>query len=472
VHNAARMRRLTLLVLLLVAACRGGNEATTPKRDAASAPARAKSSKPSTVVVVGIDGADWYVIRQLIREGQVPTIARLMANGAWGDFQTMAPTLSPAIWTTMATGYSPERHGISEFTTKIPDTETWTLVGSTERRAPAVWNLASDAGIPVGVVNWWATFPAEPVKGFVVSDRANLRRRFGYQTAFGLKDAGLSQVGKGETYPAELLPKILNLIGTNADLPPVAKQLAVDPMPADLQQEIAGHQTLVRDKRLSVLKFVMLQDHAASTATRVAIESAGAPRLLLVYFSGLDAAEHQFWAYYEPHRYEKPPSPELAKAMGHVIPAYYRYVDSLIAELLGRVPSDALVILVSDHGHDANVLWDPNAAIGDYAKWSMGNHGNAPPGILLFAGPGVQPGYLRRTTVYDLAPTLLALIGIPPSRDMPGRVITEAFTPEAREGLSRERVDRKAPPRSAHRPTAADIDPELLEKLRSLGYIR
>ena len=468
-HNA-RVRYFTLLVLILIASCRG-EEPTAPSRKPAP-PTASKTSARSAVVVIGIDGADWYVIRQLVRDGQAPNFARLMANGAWGDLQTMAPTVSPAIWTTMITGYSPERHGIKEFVSEVPGAGTVTLIGSTERREAAIWNLATEAKVSVGVVNWWATFPAEKVDGFLVSDRANLRRRFAYQSVLQLNDEGLSKVGNGETHPPELLSSILDVIGTNSEVTPVAKKLLIDPMPAGMQEEIAGHKTLVRDKRLSVLKFVATQDHASATAATVAMEKAGTPKLLMVYFSGVDAVEHQFWAYYEPHRYPVPPSADEVKGLGHVIPAYYQYTDSLIGDLLRHVPSDALVIVVSDHGHSANMGWDPKAPIGDYAKWTMGSHGNAPPGIILFSGPGVQHGQLRRTSIYDITPTLLALIGVPPSRDMPGRVITEAFTTEARSTLSRDRVDRKFHPSTAAGPKTAPIDPELIEKLRALGYIR
>jgi predicted AlkP superfamily pyrophosphatase or phosphodiesterase len=466
-HNV-RVRHFLFAAFLVIVSCGGPNEtAPAPKPQAPK-----KVSAPSAVVVIGIDGADWYVIRQLARDGRVPNLSRLMEHGAWGDLQTMAPTVSPAIWTTIATGYSPERHGIKDFTTQVPGAGTVTLVGSNERREAAVWNITSEAKITTGVVNWWATFPAENVNGFFVTDRANLRRRFAYQGVLHLTDAELSKVGKGETHPPELLAHILDVIGTNDDLPPVARKLLVEPMPAALQQKVDAYKTLVRQERLSVLKFSALQDHSSYTAARVAMEKVVVPKLLMAYFSGVDATEHQFWAYFEPHRYATPPAADEVAAFGHVVPSYYQYTDSLVGELLRRIPADALVLVISDHGHSANMLWDPKAPIGDYAKWTMGSHGNAPPGIILFSGPGVQPGQLRKTTIYDIAPTLLALLGVPPSADMPGRVITEAFTADARRMLPKNRVARTFHPSHDAKPAAASIDPELLEKLRSLGYIR
>ena len=40
------------------------------------------------------------------------------------------------------------------------------------RSVKALWNVASEKGLRVGVVNWWATWPADPVNGYVVTDRA------------------------------------------------------------------------------------------------------------------------------------------------------------------------------------------------------------------------------------------------------------------------------------------------------------
>ncbi|MBI2840170.1 MAG: alkaline phosphatase family protein [Acidobacteria bacterium] len=221
-----------------------------------------------------------------------------------------------------------------------------------------------------------------------------------------------------------------------------------------------------------MLKFVALQDHASHVATTVALEEQGIPDLLMVYFSGVDAAEHQYWAYYQPDEFSQRPSAEDVAALGHVVPGYYRYIDAIVGDLLKRLPKDALVVVLSDHGQGPNPNYRPEVTISEYGKWVSGTHGEAPPGILLFSGPGVKPGRVGHTTVFDIAPTLLALLGIPPTQDMPGRVVTEAFVPEVRESLPTDRVARTFMPMEFAPPTPAAADPDLLEKLRSLGYIR
>jgi hypothetical protein len=426
-------------------------------------------AREGPTVVIGIDGATWDVAGPLVRAQQLPNLARLMADGSWSGIASIEPSYSPAIWTSIATGYAPERHGITSFVTQIPQTGETTLVSSTQRRVPAIWNIASDAGRTVGVVNWWATFPAERVNGFVVSDRANLRRRFGYRGVLGLSDPALGRIGEGETYPAELLPRILEQLGANDVLPPAAYRHVVDSLPEAARQELERHQKLVRDHRLSVLKFMLLQDHAAQEAARIALRDSPAPDLLLVYFSGLDAAEHQYWAYFEPEKFARRPPPAEADAFRHVIPGYYRYVDALIGQLLDALPADAMVVVVSDHGHGPNPDYDPSASGGEYGRWISGTHGHGPAGILVVSGAGVPRGRFPDAHVYDVAPSLLALLGLPASRDMPGRELVDRL-PRSWKVL--QRVQRGARVPASREPVRAEVDAELLEKLRALGYVR
>ncbi|MGZ4809981.1 MAG: alkaline phosphatase family protein [Thermoanaerobaculia bacterium] len=423
------------------------------------------------VVIIGVDGATWAIARDLMKDGKMPVLASLVAKGASGDLGTLSPTLSPAIWTTIATGFAPEQHGIQTFVITLPDGER-TLPRSTDWRRPAMWSIASDAGLRVGVVNWWATYPAEVVNGFIVSDHANFHRRFGYKNVLGLTDKSLGMVGTNETQPPRLLNRIVDVLGANLEIPPRARTLILDPMPPAVRSELERQPKLVRDQRLSVLKFVILQDHAAQTATRVALETMRPPDLLAVYFSGVDAAEHQFWAFFQPNKYPKPPPASQVAALAHVVPNYYRYMDSVIGDVLARAPKNAVIMIISDHGHEANPKYDPDALGSDYGRWTSGEHNGAPPGIVVISGPGVRPGRIAGATVFDVAPTVLALLGLPATTGMKGKVLETAFQPAMRKAFPKTRVARAARKPTFAKPRRSPADDELMEKLRALGYLQ
>ena len=116
------------------------------------------------------------------------------------------PEQVPAIvWTTIATGRGPEAHGIQSIgARRLAGMRTPMAMGdegpfaramgratdlfrltrsqppsSVLRSAKALWNVASEKGLRVGVVNWWATWPADAVNGYVVTRPRVLQAREG-----------------------------------------------------------------------------------------------------------------------------------------------------------------------------------------------------------------------------------------------------------------------------------------------------
>ena len=142
------------------------------------------------VLLIGIDAMTWNRVLPLVRRGMLPNIERLMDEGAYGvlhSYKTYRADVeqwgfwSPVVWTTIATGVYPERHGIRDFhlprvVEKVPMTKRpprkkklRVLANSQHRQAPAFWNIYSHYGKSVGVVGWWASWPAEWVQGVLVS---------------------------------------------------------------------------------------------------------------------------------------------------------------------------------------------------------------------------------------------------------------------------------------------------------------
>src|SRR5438093_12370234 len=107
-----------------------------------------RGDDPPPIALVGLDGADWNIIDPLVKAGRMPHLAALMAKGVRCRLLTISPTLSPVIWTSMATGVKPERHGILDFTAINKETGEAIPVTSNLRRVPALWNRFSDARRP------------------------------------------------------------------------------------------------------------------------------------------------------------------------------------------------------------------------------------------------------------------------------------------------------------------------------------
>ncbi len=449
----------SLVALVLLAAC------------AADEPAQPFHKLETPLLLFGVDGASWDVMEPLLAEQRLPHFARLMDAGSHAPLATLSPTKSPPIWTTIATGVLPEDHGIHSFVVKLPDSGETTLPSSNLRKVPAVWNILSDFGYRVGVANWWASYPAEPVNGFVISDRASQARKSIYRSILDLTAPEMSRLTAGEVHPPELRDELARAVPAAAQVDPaLVSRFAA--LPAELMDELLAQQAFSRENRLSVLKFVLLQDRWTADAALHAL-ARFEPEFMAVFLSGLDAVEHHFWKFMEPEKFTNV-SPEDARLFGDVIERYYEFVDELLGSFLAAYGGrEVNVVVVSDHGHGADPRHGTPEARGQ-SLTASGTHGHAPDGILIVSGPQATRGArLRAASVTDVTPTVLALLGVPVGEDMAGRVLGEALDPAFLAARPVRSVASHAD--GARRPTAlpvrSSVDDEIKGKLRALGYI-
>ncbi|HMC83482.1 MAG TPA: alkaline phosphatase family protein, partial [Candidatus Polarisedimenticolia bacterium] len=415
------------------------------------------------IVLVGLDGADWQLIDPWIREGKLPTLRRLKEKGAWANLKSMQPILSPLLWTTVATGRRPEDHGVVDFLVRDPGTGQKVPISSRFRKVAALWNIFSEMGRKVDVVAWWASWPAEPVNGAVVSDRVSYSL-FGYQA-----DAANLP---GATYSAGYLASLRGRLVKDRDigLEEVRRFAKIDA--ADFRERRAQiDQTDPRKAYADPVNHLTRVLAATRNYESIALDllSRGQPDLMMIYFQGIDEVGHRF-------QHMMPPrmamvSPQDYERFNGTVEAFYRHQDKIVGEILARADPRSLVVVLSDHGFkngSSRPTDDPPYIEGKPGKWHRLY------GIFLLSGPGVKQGQIDTVSLMDIAPTVLALAGIPPSREMPGRVLAEAFEAREAAGLSAERVAtyevaRREPGTSVADASAADR--EMIENLRSLGYI-
>jgi len=152
------------------------------------------------VILLGMDGLDPRILQLLIAEGAASNFARLWRQGCGGPLQTISPVQSPVVWTTLATGANPGKHGVFDFIQRHPERPLPFLSICQEkgrglltsqkyikpRRNAAFWDVLSERGIPVSVVRWPVTFPAESINGRMFSGLGvpGIRGTLGHYTLY------------------------------------------------------------------------------------------------------------------------------------------------------------------------------------------------------------------------------------------------------------------------------------------------
>jgi len=132
------------------------------------------------ILVIGIDGLDPDICRELIKSGKMPNLKKLISNGSFKDLEIINPAESPVSWSCLACGVNPGKHGIFDFIHRDPKTYLPRLSictpesrGSSSMKndlmAEPFWNYTSKAGIPTTVIRWPVTFPPARIKGNMLS---------------------------------------------------------------------------------------------------------------------------------------------------------------------------------------------------------------------------------------------------------------------------------------------------------------
>lgn len=289
------------------------------------------ASNHTKVIIIGIDGLSLNLLMPLVKIGKLPNFAKLINNGAYGTLRTIYPIISPAIWTTIATGKSVNKHSIDGFLTKNPIGYEPIVLSSNHRKTKAIWNILSEYGKTVGIVYWMVTHPPEPVLGFMIP----------YW--------GASEPGPSLTYPPAIIAEIekkltlphnfgkermSNLTGLTFD-PNFEKKYPHD-SEAFIQQSFYKRclPFIENDERVFRIANFLYEKYK--------------PDFFCLYLKGTDVLSHRYWNY--------------CKNDGP-IQKYYKIVDTMLGKILEKSDDNTTILIVSDHGFrpiDKNeiLLWD------------------------------------------------------------------------------------------------------------------
>lgn len=354
------------------------------------------------VLILGIDGLEWDILDRYFEQGRLPALKKLVKEGASGRLKTVSAA-SPEIWTSVATGRLPAVHGIHGYT----DT-------SDIRKVKAFWNILSEYGKRVILMNWWCTYPAEEIDGVNISSNA-LRGNFGRKLPAVI-------------YPDSRCPELSAIMLDKEENPP----------PAYLMRS-----TL--EKYLWEVDFERAARHLIAEPWS----------LFALYFHQIDFASHKWTAeVFRKDRdgFVKVASDEKAGELWKTIEFYYENMDRMVSEFMGCAGAGPLVVVLSDHG------W----------AYDGRQHNHRPDGVVIFHGPNVKEGYrIEGASVLDVLPTVMWFMGLPISKEMDGKHLLDVFSEqsEARYVESYGPMEKTASP-------GLEVSEEYKEQLRSVGYIQ
>ena len=259
----------------------------------------------SRVLVIGIDGATFDLIKPWAEAGDLPNLARMMSEGIHSPLESTIPPVTAPAWSTFATGVNLGKHGVFDFIRPIGG--QFDLVNATSIRAPTLWQILSQAGRKVGVMNVPVTYPPQPVNGFVIGGM-------------------LSPVNGDFTYPANLLDHY------EGKLKPYRIAPHVQYKPGNEAEFTADLLDLAERRGEYALQ--LLADYPYD--------------FLMFHFQATDNMQHAFWKFVDPShpRYD----PQAAARFGPGLKQLYQRVDNYIGQMLNRLDDDTTVIVMSDHG--------------------------------------------------------------------------------------------------------------------------
>jgi predicted AlkP superfamily phosphohydrolase/phosphomutase len=361
------------------------------------------------VIWLGLDGLDWEILDRLSSEGKMPNWTRLVAEGYSSRLTAFLPILSPVIWTTVATGVGPDIHRVLDFQEVDPKTGQKVPISGLSRAVPAVWNIVSAARKKVGIVGWWATHPAEEVNGFLITDHAS---------PILYERPSLS----GVAYPPTLEAGVAQTVAREGHPTPTDLARFVDLPPSEIERILGSGQGM--DNRIVALSRILAATRVYQRVARDLYDKS-LPDLMMLYLEGTDEVAHVFAPFTSP-RLSCVSEEDFAR-YHRAVEVYYGMVDQILGQWMRRATEDGATLLVhSDHGFK----WGKDRPCERSSlNWSTAAYWHRLDGVFAAWGARVRPGKGSgaRPTMFDAAPTVLALLGLPADRRMTGRPIAAAF---------------------------------------------
>lgn len=280
-------------------------------------------------VIFGVDGLTFQVLHPLIQRGELPNFQKLAQEGCEAILESKYPPLTPPAWTSLSTGVKPARHGVYDFWTYDDRHERGAARKSrvlTRRRGEkAIWNILSDYGKQVLVLNVPATYPPEAVNGFMAS---------GYMTPSANVEF---------TYPNAFKEELFRVVPDYIiDLGSVYERLKISGKVGPLVDAICR----MTEDRIK-LTMHLLKEKPWD--------------FCYIAFIGADRLQHPLW--------------EEVIALDSRTNRYFHMLDEALGQILEQLGADDALFVVSDHGFGGHTSYfDINEYLLQKGLLSMGEN--------------------------------------------------------------------------------------------------
>ncbi|MFQ5615699.1 MAG: alkaline phosphatase family protein [Anaerolineales bacterium] len=265
----------------------------------------------SKVLIVGLDGATFDVIRPLVAQGQaigkhrLPNLGKMLNEGGWGTLHSTIPPITPAAWTTVFTGKNPGKHGIFDFGEFDPVTYARKPVNVDRHREKTIWGLLGETGKKSIVIDVPYTYPPKPLDGLMITGFGTPRTP---ETVF--------------TFPGDLAGQV-----------PVSLKAEIRvALPENRFDRSLAWAEIMEGRRRLLRHLIKEQDWD----------------FFFVVFSITDNLAHVFWAFLEP-MHPNYHHPEGARFRNALLEAYEQ-CDALLGDLMEWAGPDTTTFVMSDHG--------------------------------------------------------------------------------------------------------------------------
>jgi len=279
------------------------------------------------VIFISLDCATNWIVDELISKGDLPNLSSLIDDGAYFTMESGDLVMSPVVWTSIATGKVPKKHGVQSFFATAETVKT-----------KRIWDIFEDYKRSVGIMGYFLTWPPREVNGFMIPALLAIDSKTWPPEYSFLHQMTVERKSNKKLSVYELIKYATIAMQHGAKMNTIFE--------AGL--ESIGNKILKRDFRDEVYQARVIKQKLYSDVF-INLFNKFKPDLATFHNHLIDTTSHDFWRYLEPEKFTDVTEEEIAKYGDRIFDAY-RKADRTLGKFIKLKRDDTLFIVASDHG--------------------------------------------------------------------------------------------------------------------------